>query len=241
MLELNLIIPAAGNGQRFVDCGYKEPKPFLPLNGKKMIECVIENIKPTNIKTNVILLVRAEHIDQYKDVFEKMPYDVQLVPVVKTTEGAACTILLARKFVKNIDSQPLLIANSDQLVDYDADLFVKKNILNHTASIITMQATESKWSFVGRDENGKINRVVEKSPISSEATVGIYFFPEGRQFINGAVDMIARNKRVNNEFYVAPVFNELIQDNLSVDTWASTGFFGLGTPEDYERYLVPCV
>ena len=102
---------------------------------------------------------------------------------------------------------------------------------------MTMTATDPKWSFAAVDPVGKVTRVAEKEPISSEATVGIYNFKHGKDFVRAAEDMIAKNLRSNGEFYVAPVYNQLIERGLHIGVWnigddAGNGMHGLGTPAD---------
>jgi len=166
--------------------------------------------------------------------------DSILIPLDGVTEGAACTVLTAKSFIDNDDD--LMIANSDQYIDADIDEY-----LNHMQTenldglIMTMEANDPKWSFLGLNEKNLVTRVVEKEVISNEATVGIYNFRHGKDFVKAAEIMIARDERVNNEFYVAPVYNALIEQNSRIGIFnigsEANGMYGLGTPADLDLFL----
>ena len=156
------------------------------------------------------------------------------------TDGAACTVLAARSFINTQD--PLMIANSDQWITADIDSYLgSMTSLQMDGYIMTMQASEPKWSFVQLDKTGLVERVVEKEVISDVATVGIYNFRAGSDFVAAAERMIENNVRVNGEFYVAPVYNEMIAAGFKVGAYnigpVGQGMYGLGTPEDLEAFV----
>jgi dTDP-glucose pyrophosphorylase len=135
-----------------------------------------------------------------------------------------------------------MLANSDQWVDADIDEYLAT--MDRSAAdglIMTMTADDPKWSFVGLDRDGLVTRVVEKQVISDKATVGIYNFRRGRDFVRAADTMIARDLRVNGEFYVAPVYNQLIEDRARIAIFdvgrEGAGMHGLGIPADLNRFL----
>jgi dTDP-glucose pyrophosphorylase len=156
------------------------------------------------------------------------------------TEGAACTVLTARAHIDNDDA--LMIANSDQFVDIDIDDYLKDMSGRKLDGLImTMWADDPKWSFARLDQRGLVDLVVEKEVISNCATVGIYNFAAGRDFVGAADAMIAKNLRVNNEFYVAPVYNELVGKGARIGIYdigaTGSGMYGLGTPADLDAFL----
>jgi NDP-sugar pyrophosphorylase family protein len=233
---LNIVIPMAGAGSRFAAAGYKEPKPFIPLNGKAMIEHVIDNIAVPGAK--FYLLVRLEHLNYLTTTSLLDRSDIAFVPIERATEGAACTVLRAETFINS--DEPLILANSDQFVVYDREQWLSF-IACVDGAIMTFSASETRWSY-SLEEGGRVIRVAEKEVISDKATVGLYYFAKGRYFVEAARQMIAKNIRVNNEFYVCPAFNELVAEkfvrNFDVDR-----MFGLGTPEDFEKngeYIAKC-
>lgn len=239
---INIVIPMAGAGSRFSKAGYKEPKPLIPLNGVPMIKLVINNLTP-NVPHKFIFVCQKEHIDKYglRDKLTNWSSGAEIVEIDGLTDGAACTVLAARQFINNNDA--LMIANSDQYIDADInDYLSKMDSENLDGLIMTMKANDPKWSFVGLDSNNHVTTVVEKEVISDEATVGIYNFKCGSDFVQAAEDMIASNLRVNNEFYVAPAYNQKIkQDNWKVGIYnigsEANGMYGLGIPSDLRLFL----
>ena len=134
-----------------------------------------------------------------------------IVPVDQLTEGSVCTILLARNEIDR--NAPLLIANCDQIVDFDCSEFIDDCIerkLDGSILVFREPGRSPKWSYAKTDDQQIVREVREKVAISDLATVGIYFFSKASYFIDSATDMIARNDRVNNEFYTCPVYNYMI-------------------------------
>jgi HAD superfamily hydrolase (TIGR01509 family) len=233
--KLNIIIPMAGAGSRFEKVGYTFPKPLIDVNGKPMIQVVVENI---NIDANYIFIVQKSHREKYNlDNFLKIiAPNCKIVETDGLTEGAACTTLLAKEYIDN--ENPLIMANSDQFVIWDSNEFMyKMNENDYDAGIVTFNAIHPKWSFVKLNEFGFVSEVAEKNPISDIATVGIYYWKKGSDYVKYAEQMIEKNIRVNNEFYVCPVFNEAILDDKKIKTYQIEQMYGLGTPEDLNIFL----
>jgi dTDP-glucose pyrophosphorylase len=233
--KLNILIPMAGAGSRFEQAGYTFPKPLIDVKGKPMIQVVAENL---NIKANYIYIVQKKHREKYQldTLLNLITPGCKIVETDGLTEGAACTTLLAKEFINN--SNPLFFANSDQFVEWDSNEFMyKMNETDSDGGIITFKATHPKWSFAKVDENGLVTEVAEKNPISDLATVGYYYWKHGSDFVKYAEQMIEKNIRVNNEFYVCPVYNEAIQDGKKIRTFNVEKMWGLGTPEDLNYYL----
>lgn len=237
---INIVIPMAGEGSRFRTAGYDVPKPLIPVCGTPMIQLVIENLRPLQ-DHRFIFLTRSQHQNRYglDDLLKQWSPDAEIVSVEQPTQGAACTVLLARDFIDT--DQPLMLANCDQYIDYSIDEYLQRlNDDQADGLLMTMTADDPKWSFVGRDSYGRVNRVVEKSVISNEATVGIYNFRYGRDFVAAADSMISKDLRVNGEFYVAPAYNEMIADAKKLTTCnvgsEGHGMYGLGIPEDLRAF-----
>jgi dTDP-glucose pyrophosphorylase len=241
MFELQIIVPMAGRGSRFAQAGFTIPKPLIPVGGRPMIQWVIENIRPSR-PHRFIFLCLAEHLQTYPEVpaeIGRLCPGSEIVPVEAVTEGAACTVLLARKFIDN--DSPMMIANSDQIVDLKIDDYLAiGDAPDVDGFIMTFWSDHPKWSYCRMRPDDTVSEVVEKQVVSNEATVGIYNFRHGADFVKAADAMIARNLRVNNEFYVAPCYNELIAGGAKIIT-AKTGaerdgMYGLGIPEDLEFF-----
>jgi dTDP-glucose pyrophosphorylase len=233
--KLTILIPMAGEGSRFKQEGYILPKPLIDVNGKPMIQVVINNL---NINANYIYIVQKQHREKYNldTLLNIITPECKIVEVDGLTEGAACTALLAKDFINN--NNPLFLANSDQFVEWDSNGFMyKMNETNSDAGIVTFKSTEPKWSFVKVNEEGMVNEVAEKDPISDIATVGFYYWKHGSDFVKYTEEMIKNNIRVNNEFYICPVFNEAIKDNKKIRIFDVSKMWGLGTPKDLDHYL----
>lgn len=236
---LNIVIPMAGRGSRFAKEGYVMPKPLIDVHGKPMIEVVTNNIRP-KCEHKFIYLCLQEHLEKYdlENRLKEMSPNCIVVPVNQVTEGAACTVLLSERYIDNDDM--LMIANSDQYVDIDINEYIRA-IEGSDGLIMTMYADDPKWSFIQYDKKKYVTMVREKEVISNEATVGIYNFKRGSDFVRYAHQMIDKNIRVNNEFYVAPVYNEMIEDGKKVKFYnigrEDNGMYGLGIPGDLEKFL----
>lgn len=238
MNKINLVIPAAGKGSRFSEAGWKKPKPFIDIDGISMLERVIKNVRPDNCKVN--LIINSEHIKQNEDVISKLKEHANINFIDQITEGTACTVLMSRSEIDN--DNPLLIANSDQIVDFDVNKYVDDCFsrgLDGSILVFKDLDMNDKWSFAKLDSNNMVTEVAEKKPISDLATVGIYLFSKGRDFVNSAVDMIVRNDRVNNEFYTCPVYNYMIKSGLKIGVYEIDfkDMHGLGIPEDLNAYI----
>ena len=233
--KLNILIPMAGAGSRFEKAGYTFPKPLIEVKGKPMIQVVVENI---NIDANYIYIVQKSHREKYNldTLLNLITPNCNIIEVDGITEGAACTALLAKELINN--ENPLFFANSDQFVEWNSSEFMYKMQESEVdGGIVTFEATHPKWSFAKIDKNGFVTEVAEKNPISNLATVGYYYWKNGSEFVKYAENMINNNIRVNNEFYVCPVFNQAIKDKKQIRTFNVEKMWGLGTPEDLDFYL----
>ena len=235
---LNIVIPMAGLGSRFARDGYTLPKPLIPVHGMPMIRLVIGNIRPTR-PHRFIFICQQSHDREYAlaDQLASWAPGCALVWLDHLTEGAACTVLAARDLID--DHQPLMIANSDQFVDTRIDGFLAvqdREMLD--GLIMTMPSSDPKWSYAALGRDGLVTRVVEKQAISPHATVGIYNFAHGCDFIRAADRMIARNARSGGEFYVAPAYNELVSEGARIGVHnVGCAMYGLGIPADLNLFL----
>jgi HAD superfamily hydrolase (TIGR01509 family) len=231
--RMKVLIPMAGAGSRFVKAGYTFPKPLISvknMNDKPMIQVIVENL---NIDADHVFIVQKEHCEKYnlKQLLNVISPNCKIVVIDHITEGAACTTLLAKEYINN--NEPLLIANSDQFVEWDSNEFMYSMTGDNVdGGILTFNNSHPKWSYVRLDDNKFVTEVKEKEVISNEATVGIYYWSHGEDYVKYAEKMVSNNIRVNNEFYVAPVYNEAIKDNKKIKIFHIDKMWGLGTPED---------
>jgi beta-phosphoglucomutase-like phosphatase (HAD superfamily)/dTDP-glucose pyrophosphorylase len=235
-LSLNVLIPMAGAGKRFAEAGYTFPKPLIDVKNKPMIQAVVDNLA---IQATYTYIVQKSHFEKYNlgYLLNAITPNCNIVQVDGVTEGAAVTCLLAKEFIDTESS--LILANSDQIVDWNSREFLyEMHSKNADGGIATFKSTHPKWSYVKVNELGLVTEVAEKKPISDDATVGIYYWKHGSDFVKYAEQMIEKNIRVNGEFYTCPVFNEAIRDGKQVYTTIVDKMWGIGTPEDLNYYLL---
>ena len=235
-LSLNVLIPMAGAGRRFAEAGYTFPKPLIDVKNKPMIQAVVDNLA---IQATYTYIVQKSHFEKYNlgYLLNAITPNCNIVQVDGVTEGAAVTCLLAKEFIDTESS--LVVANSDQIVDWNSREFLyEMHSKNADGGIATFKSTHPKWSYVKVNELGLVTEVAEKKPISDDATVGIYYWKHGSDFVKYAEQMIEKNIRVNGEFYTCPVFNEAIRDGKQVYTTIVDKMWGIGTPEDLNYYLL---
>lgn len=238
MGELNILIPMAGNGSRFINEGYDTPKPLIDVLGKPMVEWVLDDFKNIENK-KFIFICRKEHQDRHsiKDVLESLAPGCEIVFVDHLTQGAACTTLLASESINN--NKALIIVNADQYVEWDECEFMRFASDDLDAAILTFESESAKYSYVRLSEQGFVTEVAEKKVISNEATGGVYFWKHGADYVRYANEMIKKEIRVNNEFYVCPVFNEAILGQKKIKTFkiGRNKMWDLGTPDDLRIFV----
>jgi len=232
--KMNVLIPMAGAGSRFEKAGFTFPKPMIEVNGKPMIQVVVKNL---NIDARHIFIVQKSHYEKYnlKYLLNLIAPKCKIVQVDGVTEGAACTTLLAKKYIDN--DEPLLIANSDQYIEWDSNEFMYSMGDKVDGGILTFKAYHPRWSFVSLGEDGFVTRVAEKIVLEgNEATCGVYHWSKGSDYVKYAEQMIANDTRVNGEFFTAPVYNEAIADGKKIKIFHVDKMMGLGTPEDLMHF-----
>lgn len=237
---INVVIPMAGAGSRFSKAGFSRPKPFIDVAGKPMIMHVLDNLSLP--EAHYILVARREHMESESDLVKEIEYNYRatFIAIDGLTEGTACTVMHARKLIGN--ESPLLIANSDQIVDFKPQEFVDDCIRrNLDGSILTFidEKRDPKWSFARIGDDGLVCEVREKQAISEFATVGIYLFRKGSEFIDATIEMMLVQDRVNGEYYTAPTYNYMINENRVIGIFdiSPNAMHGIGTPEDLQSYL----
>lgn len=231
---INIVIPMAGFGKRFSDSGYTVPKPLININGKSMIQIVVENI---GIDGQYIFIVRKEHYEQYNlgTHLNKVAPNCKIIQIDKVTEGAAISVLLAEQYINN--DTPLLIANSDQFLEWSCNHFLYCANSDVDGCIATFYNTNPKWSYAKLDGHGFVSEVQEKNVISTTATCGIYYFSKGSDYVKYANQMIQKNIRTNGEFYVCPVYNEAINDGKKIKIYDCKKMWGIGIPADLNTFI----
>ena len=234
-MSIHIVIPMAGSGARFRTAGYALPKPFIEVMGTPMIKRVIDNLHCVN--ATYTLIARREHAVLLEPLVNA---SIRIVWCDAPTAGAVDTLWLARHTIA--DDSPLMIANSDQLIDATTQtMFDDMYTRTLDGLIVTFHEPthNPKWSYAAVSAQGLVTATREKVAISSYATAGIYLFRKGSYFLKAAAAMMAANDRTHGEFYVCPAYNYMIRDGLKVGVHQlpTHGMHGLGTPEDLKRYI----
>jgi NDP-sugar pyrophosphorylase family protein len=233
---IRIVVPMGGEGRQFIERGYTFPKPLVEIDGKPLIELVVENLTPSE-PHQFVFVCRQDHVQSYalSDVLHLVAPGCEVVTMRQPTAGALCSVLLAMEHLAKDDE--LLVANADQIVDVGVDRFLASARAGQwDGYIMTFPNTHPRWSYV-RTEHDQVVAVAEKQPISRNATVGLYYFRRGTDFAEGAQRMLLKNASRAGEFFVAPVYNELVLQDRRVGTFAIAAdqMHGLGTPEEVER------
>lgn len=233
---MKIVVPMAGAGSRFETAGYTFPKPLIEVRGEPMIAKVVKNL---NLQGQYIFLVQKTHYEKYnlQGLLTLIAPNCKIVQIDGLTEGAACTVLQAKEHINN--NEPLIIANSDQYIKWNSlETISKFNDKDNDGGILSFTSVHPKHSFAKVDSDGYVIEVAEKNPISNNATVGIYHWSKGSDFVKYAEQMITKNIRTNNEFYICPVYNEAIRDGKKIKLSAVDEMWGMGTPEELNNFLI---
>lgn len=239
---LNIVVPMAGRGSRYAQAHFTQPKPLIPIMGRPVIEWIVDNIRPHR-DHRFIFICLEEHLRQYPQVSEtlgRLCPDCKIVSLNEVTQGAACTVLTVENLIDTDD--PLMIANSDQYVALNIDDYLNQGETEgFDGFMMTFRADDPKWSYCRMRPDGTVSEVVEKQVVSNEATVGIYNFARGSDFVAAAKSMIEKDLRVNGEFYVAPAYNQLIEKGARIGVVRTgreyAGMHGLGVPQDLAHFM----
>jgi NDP-sugar pyrophosphorylase family protein len=231
---INILIPLGNASKFFEDTSYQYPKPLIEIDSIPMIQHVIENL--STIKRNkkfIFILRESDCISYHLDNTIKLLLgdNVSIIKISNETKGAVCSALLAIDLI-NKKNESLIIANGDQIFDLNLnkyiDRFYNENI---DAGCLCIDSVHPRWSFV-RLDGEKIIEAEEKNPISRNAISGFYFFRRGSEFVESAFNMIRKDNHFNEQFFVAPVLNELILKDLSLSAFTIR-------PESYHTFYSP--
>jgi RpiB/LacA/LacB family sugar-phosphate isomerase len=234
MKKYNMLIPVAGKAQRFADEGYSMPKPLIMAKTKQIIDWSLESVDTTDC--NLIFAVRLDHINNHaidEILREKFGDDIQIVVVDHDTDGSVSTCLIAKEQINN--DMPLIIYTPDV---YFQNTFDPDSIPEDSDGfLLTFKANSPAHSYVELDKDGIATRTAEKSVISANAAVGLYYYKSGRMFVDYAEEMVNKNERTKDEFYICPMYNYMIRDGMTVTIKQVEKMHVLGTPQELEFFV----
>lgn len=245
-MKTNILIPMAGRGERFSSVGYDIPKPLIEINGKPMIEWALRSLDIDFSNHSFVFIVRQYANDEFNkrlcSVLDSIVPNNKTIKIDYVTEGPASTCLLASDLINN--DSPLVISNCDQIMRWNGNYFLSSCMNSpYDGVVVTYDESTPKNSYAKLNQNGDVVRIAEKEVISNVSLNGIHFWRHGSDFILSANEMITQNDRTNNEFYVAPTYNRMIQAGNRV------GIFHIprechnpvGVPSDMGLFLEKCL
>ena len=236
---MNIVIPAAGRGERFTAGGFTVPKPIIDVNGKPMLQAAVESL---GLDGQYIFIVYDYENEEFNARIKKAIYDScknpKIIKINYTTHGPAASALMAKELINNDES--LVITNCDQIMKWSARQFHEATENRHIDGlVVTYDNSTPKNSYVKLDEFGWAEEFAEKKVISNYSLNGIHYWSKGKSFVDSAEAMINKNIRVNNEFYISETYNQLIHVgyNIGIHHISAHQHCAIGTPEDLKRYI----
>ena len=233
-MKPNILVPMAGLGSRFIKEGFKVPKQLINIKDKHLIDISLDCLDYEGC--NLIFVVRDEtvynfHMDDL--LRKKFGDDIKVVVLDKLTDGSVCSCLYAEEYIDN--DAPLIIHTLDIEFRPVFNPHIMNN-LNGDGLLLTFKSNSANYSYAKVDKNGFVTQTAEKKAISSDACVGIYGFKKGSDFCKYAREMIKRDLRTNNEFYISPLYNLLIEDGKKIRTEDVDKMHVFGTPDEFHFY-----
>jgi dTDP-glucose pyrophosphorylase len=232
---MQIIISCAGLGSRFKDRGFITPKHLIKIDNKTLIELAVESL---DIDGDYFFILQKNDED-VKNVLKRIKPNCKIIEIEYLTEGPASSAYLLKDFLNSEDE--LIITNCDQILEYDSTLFLNKCRHNKfDCSVLTYSSNEKKNSFIRIDENNNALEIKEKEQISDIALVGVHYFKKSKYFVENYEKIYSKDIRVNNEFYVSTVCNEMILNGHTVQNIMlnpNEKYHSTGTPECYFKYL----
>lgn len=212
---MNILILAAGENETTLnDSGY--PFYLTELEGVPLIERLVAQCQSIQ-NAKLHFAIPENEIKQWRldSVVKQLAPNGQLIYVKSNTAGAACTALLAIEHIDN--EEPLLILNMNDMLQINfAEVISDFLSRDLDAGTIVFHSIHPRYSYVLLDKDNLVIEAAEKNPISQHATAGFYWFARGKDFINAARSMIAKDCHVDGHFYICPVMNELILSHAKI-------------------------
>jgi NDP-sugar pyrophosphorylase family protein len=236
--KLNIVMPMAGLGSRFRDAGFKKPKPLIDVRGRPMYAWATESLPIEKASRLIFILLASqpEFPDLQRDIETRYAANRPvLLSVPELTAGQAITVLRAKELINH--SEPLLIHNADTAFDADRDWTDTAFAEDLDGALLVFPSNEKRWSFSRENPAGLVEEVREKEVISTWATTGTYWFRRGADFVGAAEARFRSGKREASEFYVGPLYNDLISSGAKVKNFPVNKLYCFGTPEDLAATL----
>jgi len=229
---LNIVMPLAGTSELFQQSGYLYPKPLIEINGKLMIEVVLENLRAIRNNRKFTFIIKEEdclsfHLD---NTLKLLVPECHITVLKKPAQGALCSVLMAMDSME--EAEELVVVNGDQVLDIDFNTvledFRKKNA---QAAVVTFSSVHPRWSYA-RIENGEVVQTAEKNPISKNAIAGVYYFQKAEELFDAAAQVLLCDQTTNGNFFISSAINQYVLSNKKVSHFEIR-------PDQYHSFYSP--
>lgn len=242
---MQLVIPMAGLGKRFSDAGYTVPKPLIPVSGLPMVVRVVQNLPKAK---RTVFIVHPEHAANYP-LAQTLTHHVPGAVVVVApglTEGQACSVRLAADHLDPKDD--ILVAACDSTQVYDDSAFEKLRRDKKFDCLIWSYRGEPRvlvnphwYGWVAADgvrvTKISVKKPLSETPLNDHVVSGTFWFRSSKLMIDSIDELVRKNVRVNNEFYLDSVPTLLLEAGRGVAVFEMDKYIGWGTPDDFRDYL----
>ena len=234
---MNFVIPMAGAGSRFKKAGFDKPKMLLEAHGKTLLEWAVDSL-PLELCTNLIFIGLKKHKEKYNlETFIKnkyTKYNLKFLWLDNITRGQAETVYKAKDLI-DFDTD-LVIFNIDTFFISNT---LKKNLLKNNVDGVlgAFESNEDRFSYAKLNKKGYVIETTEKIVISNYALTGLYHFKYPKDFFDICKKHIENNILYKNEFYIAPMYNELIKQGKKFIVDLAKEHWILGTPNEYMVFI----
>jgi NDP-sugar pyrophosphorylase family protein len=230
---VNIVMPMAGLGSRFREAGFTRPKPLIDVKGRPMYAWATESLPLDHCSKLIFVLLASqpECPDLRRDIEERYARHRPIVLTVpELTAGQAVTVLRAKEFIDR--DEPLLIHNADTAFDIDHSWVRQAETDRLDGALLVFESREKRWSYSRENQEGLVEEVREKVVISPWATTGTYWFRRGSDFVHAAEARLDASHREAGEFYVGPLYNDLVARKARIKNFVIRRLYCFGTPED---------
>lgn len=235
---INIVIPMLGDNYFSDEKDRVFPLPLREVCGKTILEYIVNNYQDIPNKQFIFIIKeydsRRFHLDE---ILRRLDSECQVLVVKDKTQGMACSTMLAIEYIK--DSNPLIIANDNQFLETDIGSALE-SFSGFDAGAITFESIHPRYAYAKVNEDNLMVCAYEKNPISKHAIAGFYYFRKGSDFIAASQSMIKKDVNYEGQYFIAPVFNEMILQNKRITIFeipkdSYHTFYSLAKVREYER------
>ena len=218
MSALNIILLSGKKGESQSDDG-EYPQYLSECGGRPLIQTLIDSCAVLDPQQIICMFSNCD-ISKFhlRNMVQQMHPAASVLPVHEVTCGAACTALLASEQIDS-DDELLILSTSDALDISLTDVVPAFRNQSEDAGVVIFKSLHPRYSFVRLDSDNRVVEAAEKNPISPHAIAGMCWFKSGAEFVAAAKDMIRKDARINNNFFIAPTLNELVLRHKKIGTY----------------------